>query len=120
MLVTVLATIDYLPLLRPLFSRPPLPRLLPSTLREAPRGVLGPLSSALFLAPSLCNGLPDRSLAPSFHAFPRASFVVDARLHLVSEESRYAPQLPWTTRLLRPVPALGVDGIQSGHARHHP
>lgn len=116
--LTVLAPIHILPLLRTAKPRPPLPRLLSSTILAPPRGVVGPVPSALLLAALLRHGLPPMHLADSVHALHGHRAVLQPRLHLESPQPRHPPQLLGLAGVHGALPPLGVDGLQPGRARH--
>lgn len=86
--LTVLATLDNVSLLWPLLARSTVPRLLPSTICAPSRGVIGSIACSFLVAPTLFNGLLDRSVAPCFHAIPRSPALLDAGLHMVPTQPR--------------------------------
>lgn len=70
------------------------------------------------MAAPLCDGESNRLVATRLDAFPRPPALIHARIHLVPAESRYQTQLSGSARLYRPVPPLGVDGLQPCPSRH--
>ena len=115
-IITVLASIDHLPLLRSIFSRPALPRILPPTLCPPSRRVVWPLTRSLLLATRLRHGLLNPHLATRLHAFSRPPAVFHTGLYLVAPQPRHTAELPRPVRLHRAVPPLGPHGIQPTYA----
>lgn len=116
-IITVLASIDHLPLLRTILSRPALPRILPSTLCPPSRGVVWPLTRSLLLATRLRHGLLNPHFASRLYAFSRPPAVFHTGLYLVAPQPRHTAELPRPVRLHRAVPPLGPHGVQPTYAR---
>lgn len=82
----VLAAIDDVPLLWPLFARPSLSHILPTALCATPRRVFRTLSGSLFMASRLCHGQPHCTIASRLHAFPWSPTFLDSRIYLVASQ----------------------------------
>lgn len=114
----VLATRHQLPLLWPAIARPPLPRLLPTTLFPPPRGVFRTIARTLFMAATVCHGVATAPVRGAEHAFPRLGLEQLARVHMVTTKQRDSVELSRPAGVYGAVSTVGVDGLQPGLAQH--
>lgn len=115
--VTVLATSDHVSLLRTVFSRSPLPHILPSKIRPASRRIFGSVTCPFLVATRLCHGKFNIHVVRRLYAIPRPTTLFNPRVHLVSTQPRYSTELSRPSRIYCAVPPVGPYGIQSGYAR---
>lgn len=118
--LVVLATNNYIFVLRTSVSRSPLSRLFPPAVLAPTRGILRPVAGAVLLAHSLCDFLSFESFSSSQHSIPRIGSIKFAGVHLEQEESRDQTELPRTARLHGAISPVGVDGFFFGAAWDYP
>lgn len=82
----VLAIVDDFPLFRSLFPRSLIPRLFSPAICKTHRRILRSFPSTIFVAASLCDDLPDCSLAFGIDTLSRPSSFFDTRIYLVPKK----------------------------------
>lgn len=116
---SVLAAYNYIPLLRTFLPRPSLPRILPPTLCQTFRGVIGTFTSPLLMAFSLCDDKPPATIPPCFNAFLGAPSFIDARLYMVPPQSGHEAELPGSAGFHSAISSMGPHGLQFGPSWLH-
>lgn len=111
LMVTVLAPSDNIPLLRPPQSRPPVPRVLPSTILAASGGNVRSITRAFLVAVILRHGFPPNPVAVSLAPIPGDVTVIQSGLHLEPSQSGYPAEFSGAAGFHCSLSALGVDGI---------
>lgn len=110
-LFIVLAIIDHLLIFRPIVTGSPLSCLLPTTLLAPTRRVLGPISSTIYLAHSLCHFLSLGFVPSSQHSIPWIGTIEFSGVYLEQKESGDEAELPGTAGLYSAISTVGIDGF---------
>ena len=115
---SVLANPDNIPLLWTLKPRPPLPRLLPTTILSPSRGILWKLPRQFFLAPIVRHDIAHLVVPFPLAPVPRHRALVQPRVHLESTQPGNTAELSGHPRVHGALSTLGVDRLQPRGAWH--